>query len=321
MGAYMAFGDVHQRAGHHARRRPAAALDDRHDGARARRRRRVTDGPFAETREQLGGYYLVECDASTRRSTRPRASPARGSAPSRCARSCRSPTAGPVSRDAVAAGLAEIHRAEFGAGGRDPRPRVLGDLDLAEDAVQDAFATALQRWPRDGIPDEPGAWIVTHGAQPRDRRVRRQRVGGDRERSAAASRAGDASRRTGTRRARRRASRPDLRLLPPGAGARRARRADAAHASRADEPEIARAFLIARATSRSGWCGRSARSATPASRMRVPPARAAAGAPRRRARAGSTCSTTRATSRRPAPDPCAASCATRRSGWPGCWCG
>lgn|GEM_PF-1610940 len=36
--------------------------------------------------------------------------------------------------------------------------RVLGDLELAEDAVQDAFATAIERWPRDGTPRTPGAW-------------------------------------------------------------------------------------------------------------------------------------------------------------------
>jgi RNA polymerase sigma-70 factor (ECF subfamily) len=39
--------------------------------------------------------------------------------------------------------------------------RVLGDLDRAEDAVQDAFATALERWPHDGAPANPRAWIVT----------------------------------------------------------------------------------------------------------------------------------------------------------------
>src|SRR6185437_5538037 len=38
--------------------------------------------------------------------------------------------------------------------------RVLGDLDLAEDAVQDAFVAAAERWPRDGTPASPGAWIV-----------------------------------------------------------------------------------------------------------------------------------------------------------------
>ena len=39
--------------------------------------------------------------------------------------------------------------------------RVLGDFDLAEEAVQDAFIRALERWPRDGVPDKPEAWIVT----------------------------------------------------------------------------------------------------------------------------------------------------------------
>lgn len=39
--------------------------------------------------------------------------------------------------------------------------RVLGDIDRAEDAVQDAFSIALDRWPVDGLPDAPGAWIVT----------------------------------------------------------------------------------------------------------------------------------------------------------------
>ncbi len=39
--------------------------------------------------------------------------------------------------------------------------RVLGDLDRAEDAVQDALAVALERWPRDGVPANPGAWLTT----------------------------------------------------------------------------------------------------------------------------------------------------------------
>ena len=47
--------------------------------------------------------------------------------------------------------------------------RALGDLDRAEEAVQDAFAVALERWPRDGVPANPAGWIVTARAQPRDR--------------------------------------------------------------------------------------------------------------------------------------------------------
>ena len=41
--------------------------------------------------------------------------------------------------------------------------RLLGDFDLAEDALQDAFAAALKQWPRDGIPNNPRAWLVSTG--------------------------------------------------------------------------------------------------------------------------------------------------------------
>jgi len=54
--------------------------------------------------------------------------------------------------------------------------RVLGDLELAEDAVQDAFATALERWPRDGMPRNPGAWIVTTARNRAIDRIRREKV-------------------------------------------------------------------------------------------------------------------------------------------------
>ncbi|MBM2618247.1 sigma-70 family RNA polymerase sigma factor [Actinoplanes sp. LDG1-06] len=39
--------------------------------------------------------------------------------------------------------------------------RVTGDWTLAEDCAQDALAVALERWPRDGVPDNPGAWLMT----------------------------------------------------------------------------------------------------------------------------------------------------------------
>jgi len=54
--------------------------------------------------------------------------------------------------------------------------RVLGDLEVAEDAVQDAFATALERWPRDGVPRAPGAWIVTTARNRAIDRIRREKV-------------------------------------------------------------------------------------------------------------------------------------------------
>jgi RNA polymerase sigma-70 factor (ECF subfamily) len=54
--------------------------------------------------------------------------------------------------------------------------RVLGDLELAEDAVQDAFATAVERWARDGVPRSPGAWIVTTARNRAIDRIRREKL-------------------------------------------------------------------------------------------------------------------------------------------------
>jgi RNA polymerase sigma-70 factor (ECF subfamily) len=53
---------------------------------------------------------------------------------------------------------------------------VVGDFELAEDAVQDAFAIALERWPRAGEPRNPGAWIVTTARNRAIDRLRRDRV-------------------------------------------------------------------------------------------------------------------------------------------------
>ena len=41
--------------------------------------------------------------------------------------------------------------------------RLLGDFDLAEEALHDAFAAALEQWPRDGVPANPRAWLVSAG--------------------------------------------------------------------------------------------------------------------------------------------------------------
>jgi RNA polymerase sigma-70 factor (ECF subfamily) len=52
----------------------------------------------------------------------------------------------------------------------------VGDWDLAEDVVQDAFATALERWPRDGVPRDPAAWIVAVARNRAIDRLRRERA-------------------------------------------------------------------------------------------------------------------------------------------------
>jgi RNA polymerase sigma-70 factor, ECF subfamily len=54
--------------------------------------------------------------------------------------------------------------------------RVLGDLSLAEDAVQDAFTKALERWPRDGVPRSPAAWILATARNGAIDRLRRDRT-------------------------------------------------------------------------------------------------------------------------------------------------
>jgi len=64
--------------------------------------------------------------------------------------------------------------------------RVTGDWDLAEECAQDAFAMALQRWPRDGIPGRPGAWLTTAARNRAIDVLRRRTVGAVKLREVAA---------------------------------------------------------------------------------------------------------------------------------------
>ena len=52
----------------------------------------------------------------------------------------------------------------------------LGDFDLAEEATQEAFAIASERWPRDGTPASPGVWLITTARRRAIDRIRRERV-------------------------------------------------------------------------------------------------------------------------------------------------
>jgi RNA polymerase sigma-70 factor, ECF subfamily len=54
---------------------------------------------------------------------------------------------------------------------------VFGDIDVAEDAVQEAFAAALRRWPMDGLPPNPGGWIMTTARNRAIDRLRRESRG------------------------------------------------------------------------------------------------------------------------------------------------
>ena len=83
----------------------------------------------------------------------------------------------------VAEAIAAAHRSDWArivAG----LIRRTGDWTLAEDATQDAFAAALARWPQDGIPDRPAAWLTTTARNRAIDRLRSTRT----ERSTAAGR-------------------------------------------------------------------------------------------------------------------------------------
>ena len=69
--------------------------------------------------------------------------------------------------------------------------RVLGDIDLAEEAVQDAFAAAVQRWPADGLPPSPAGWIITTARNRAIDRLRREATRDDRQAEAALLHAAD----------------------------------------------------------------------------------------------------------------------------------
>src|SRR5438477_1058702 len=55
--------------------------------------------------------------------------------------------------------------------------RIFGDIDIAEDAVQEAFAVALRKWPGEGLPANPGGWITTTARNRAVDRLRRESRG------------------------------------------------------------------------------------------------------------------------------------------------
>jgi RNA polymerase sigma-70 factor, ECF subfamily len=72
--------------------------------------------------------------------------------------------------------VGRIFREEFGRS-LAALIRAFGDIDVAEDAVQEAFAVALRRWPRDGVPPNPGGWITTTARNHTIDRLRREARG------------------------------------------------------------------------------------------------------------------------------------------------
>jgi RNA polymerase sigma-70 factor, ECF subfamily len=62
--------------------------------------------------------------------------------------------------------------------------RRFGDLDIAEDAAGEAFAMAVERWPADGVPPNPGAWLITTANRKAIDRIRRENKRDDKQREA-----------------------------------------------------------------------------------------------------------------------------------------
>ncbi|WP_431953103.1 RNA polymerase sigma factor [Nocardia lijiangensis] len=87
-----------------------------------------------------------------------------------------------------ATGIDAVYRAEFGRA-LATVARMVGDIALAEDAVQEAFADALRTWPERGAPANPGAWITTAARHRALDRVRRESSRAAKEQDAVAAHA------------------------------------------------------------------------------------------------------------------------------------
>src|SRR5215211_6537876 len=127
----------------------------------------LTDGPFATTKEFLAGYYLLECDDLDQ--------------------ALRQAERVPLTRYGSVEVRPVMAAAEVARAFRDERAAVLatlirhvGDFQLAEDAVQDAFTDAVAAWRRDGVPARPGAWLTIAARRRAIDRLRRDRSLADR---------------------------------------------------------------------------------------------------------------------------------------------
>jgi RNA polymerase sigma-70 factor (ECF subfamily) len=88
-----------------------------------------------------------------------------------------------VTREDIAAAITGAHHDEW-ARVVAALARYFGDLDIAEEAAAEAFATAVERWPADGVPPNPGGWLLTTARRKAIDRVRRETKRDDKQRQA-----------------------------------------------------------------------------------------------------------------------------------------
>ena len=139
----------------------------------------ITDGPFVEiegVRRGLLGH----------RGTRPRRGAQAGDRriEGLQSESRGAPIPGGVASQVdVGEAIARVHHKEW-ARVVASLTRRFGDLDIAEDAAAEAFATAVERWPSDGVPPNPGAWLTTTANRKAIDRIRRENKRDDKQREA-----------------------------------------------------------------------------------------------------------------------------------------
>ena len=285
--------------GHDPRRRGAGQTDT----ATSIRDGVVTDGPFVETKEAFGGYYLVEAARPGPGARDRQALPGPGRrrrGPAGHGLRLARDAAPPRRPDAVA----DAHRREW-AFVLAATVRVAGDLDLAEECVAGGLRRRPGRpGPRDGVPARPGAWLTTAARRRaldllrRDATLRGSCPCSSSPTTLGAPLDGAELGRRGRRP--RRPAAPGLHLLPPRARSRGPGRADAAprvraahrrRRARVPRPEPTMAARITRAKKKI------AQARIP---YRVPAARGTARTARQRRSPPSTCSSPPGTPPRPA---------------------
>jgi hypothetical protein len=119
----------------------------------------VLDGPYADTKEQLAGYFMIDAPDLDQAIAWAALARARATGASRYARSIRADVPAETSDDAGRA-AERVARESFGRLVAFLAARTR-DVAAAEDALSEAFAAALRQWPKDGVPENPAAWLLS----------------------------------------------------------------------------------------------------------------------------------------------------------------
>ena len=142
----------------------------------------TTDGPFVESKEHLGrvlshrGGRSRRCAVVGVEDDRHHRDADRGPSSAGFPRGVTGPDDVGVVTGVGAAQVGRVFREESGRS-LATLIRIFGQIDLAEDAVQEAFALAVRKWPQDGLPPNPGGWITTTARNRATDRLRREARG------------------------------------------------------------------------------------------------------------------------------------------------